>query len=278
MELYDRIRGNNRVLPDALVIGTPAGGTSSLSEYLNSHPMYWGAFTKEVHFFDRPSNWARGVFWYRTFFPLKIQKFYWLTIRKMKFVAGEASPSYLANPYAAHRAFSTVPAAKIIALLRNPVERAYSYYHFRLRKNREKCLSFERAIETEERRLNSDCKAIIGSRFEFGLDYVVNPPYYPYLATGIYANHLKVWLDLYTRDHLLVIKSEDLFSNPFTHYSRILEFLELPRLDLGEYTRINTNTDKQPIEFEIKRRLQLLFKPHNYRLYEILGVDMGWDE
>ena len=265
------------MLPDALIIGTPAGGTSSLSQYLSMHPMYWPARIKEIHYYDRPATWSRGLGWYKRHFPTIIRRSYERNLRRSGFVSGEATPSYLANPMAATRAFAACPSTRIVALLRDPTERAFSYYRFRRRRGRECITSFSEAIETEFRRLTANEIHIHKRDADFGMDYVVNPPYYPYLATGLYANHLRIWLNYYTRDQCLIILSEDFFRDPSTQYARVLEFLDLPPHNLANYPRVNAN----PPEFmdsSTEERLRRLFRSHNDRLSELIGRDLRWND
>ena len=101
-------------LPNFLVIGAGKSGTTSLAAYLDAHPDVFMAHQKEVRFFDR--YWHEGVDWYAAKFAAAAGKA----------AVGEASPSYLQSAEAPARTAQTIPGAKLIALLRNPVDRAYS--------------------------------------------------------------------------------------------------------------------------------------------------------
>src|SRR5512145_282832 len=101
-----------RPLPDFVVIGAQTAGTTALYAYLRWHPGVTGPPWKEVSFFDR--HWWRGEAWHRGQFPL----------RSGQRLVGEASPSYLCHPLAPGRARSLVPDAKLVALVRDPVDRA----------------------------------------------------------------------------------------------------------------------------------------------------------
>src|SRR5436309_16134274 len=107
------------MLPDFIVIGAQKSGTGSLYAYLNGHPDVAGARVKEVHYFDL--HYHRGVDWYLDQFPDEAAA--------RPRCTGEASPYYLFHPHAPRRAFDLVPDARLIALLRDPVDRAISHYH-----------------------------------------------------------------------------------------------------------------------------------------------------
>ena len=107
-----------RKLPDFLVIGVQKGGTRFLYHCLSQHPGITLPFDKEVHFFDR--DFKKGINWYKAFFPLKL-------FSKSK-IAGEITPRYIMNPDAPERSHTVLPNARIIVLLRDPIERAHSHF------------------------------------------------------------------------------------------------------------------------------------------------------
>lgn len=105
-------------LPTFLVIGAMRSGTTSLAHALRAHPEVFVPRQKELHFFDW--NWERGVAWYRER----------LAPGAGRAAVGEATPMYMYYPDALDRMAETVPDARLIAILRNPVDRAYSHYWF----------------------------------------------------------------------------------------------------------------------------------------------------
>src|ERR1044071_7027899 len=124
---YGRATAAARPLPDFLVIGAQKAGTTALYSYLRDHPAIAGPPWKEVSFFDR--HFWRGDAGYRGNFPNR------LSLRRMRArpgaepIGGEASPSYMFHPLAPQRVAELVPDARLIALVRNPVDRALSHYH-----------------------------------------------------------------------------------------------------------------------------------------------------
>jgi hypothetical protein len=249
-------------LPDFLIIGAQKCGTTFLYHLLCQHPYVEPATTKEVHFFD--TNFAEGVQWYRSHFSPPSQQ------DGRKILTGESSPYYIYHPHAARRAAKVVPRAKLIALLRNPVDRAYSDYNHKFREAREH-LSFEEAIEAEEDRLRGEKEKLLADE-----DYH-SPKYrkYSYLSRGIYVDQLVEWDRHFDRDQLLVLKSEDFFENPRESYERVLGFLGLPMWQAGASGQRNEG-EYGEMTLATRRRLEAYFEPHNHRLYEFLGVDFGW--
>jgi hypothetical protein len=232
-------------LPDFIIIGAAKGGTSTLYDLLRSHPHVRVAAHPEIHYFDR--NFEMGLDWYRWHFRPRLKKGDRWTI------TGEASPSYLFDERIPQRVFKDLPAAKLIALLRNPVDRAYSHYQHTVR-SLNTSLSFEQVIEEE---MSGDMGR-------------------GYLARGIYVDQLKRWHQFFDRERLLVVKSEDFFSSTQDTLKCVLGFLDLPEWEPKNVPARNKGRYTQPMSPETRERLREYFEPHNQRLYEYLGRDFGW--
>jgi len=254
--------GGAGAVPDFLIIGAQKCGTTFLYHLLCQHPYVEPATTKEVHFFD--TNFVEGVPWYRSHFLPPTRK------DGRKVLTGESSPYYIYHPHAARRAAKVVPQAKLIALLRNPVDRAYSDYNHKFREARER-LSFEEALEAEEERLRGEKEKILADESYYSL----NHRKYSYLSRGIYVDQLVEWERHFDRDQLLVLKSEDFFENPQESFERVLVFLGLPHSETGASGQRNEG-EYDEMSSATRRRLEAYFEPHNKRLYEFLGVDLGW--
>ena len=113
-KVYTKLTADFHALPNFLIIGAAKSGTSSLYEYLNNHQSILPCVVKEPNFFTE--YYERGVDWYKSCFPFKFQKS----------ISGEATARYYWYPFAAERAHRVVPNAKIILLVRNPIDRSYS--------------------------------------------------------------------------------------------------------------------------------------------------------
>ncbi|NIQ15891.1 MAG: sulfotransferase, partial [Candidatus Dadabacteria bacterium] len=148
---YCSITGFMHILPNYLIIGGQKCGTNSLYAYLANHPNVRPALTKEIRFFDK--YYQRGINWYKVCFPFKFDQ----NLHKGSIIAGEATERYLEYPHAPKRVREALPHVKLILLLRNPVDRAYSHYSMRFKAGKEK-LSFEDAIDKENERTKDEYK------------------------------------------------------------------------------------------------------------------------
>jgi Sulfotransferase domain len=254
-------------LPDFLIIGAQKAGTTYLYHLLTQHPSVESATAKEVHYFD--VHFSKGVDWYRSHFPRPV----WREGRKI--MTGEASPYYLFHPHAARRAADAVPQAKLIVLLRNPVDRAYSDYQHKYREGREPLKSFQEAIEAEGHRLSGEREKMLAHE-----DYA-SPNYrkFSYVSRGVYVDQLEEWRKYFDEDQFLVLKSEDFFGHPKNTLASVHEFLGLPPWEVGELDEEPEESHKGSyvdLNPTVRERLETYFEPHNRRLYELLGVDFGW--
>ncbi|HXK24519.1 MAG TPA: sulfotransferase domain-containing protein [Myxococcota bacterium] len=273
LKLERRATGFLRLLPDFLILGAAKSGTTSLYRYLVQHPRIRRARRKEIRFFDREH--ARGPHWYRAHFPLALRG-RWEMLRHGEFATGEASPSYLFYPHAAARVHALVPHAKLIAILRNPIDRAWSQYRHKVRRGIEP-LSFEDAIAEEPERTRGEWERILADERYRGAALF----HFGYLRRGLYAEQLERWLALYPRESLLVLRAEDLFADPNRVIRDTTDFLGLAPRDPGEFVRgfERHNADEDGRETprpETRARLASHFAPHNERLYALLGRDFGW--
>lgn len=252
-----------RVLPDFLILGAQKAGTTSLHTYLSEHPNVAAPLVKEIHFLDY--NYARGESWYRAHFPTQFEKW-----RGDFLLTGEGSPYYLFYPHAAWRAKQFVPRAKLLVLLRHPVERAYSHYQHQVRLGLEE-LTFEEALEREAERLIGEFEKILDDP----LYYSFNFQNYSYCARGMYADQLTRWFKYFSREQFLILQSETFYQDTAREFERVLDFLNLPRWqppsfpanNQGAYETMNPATRAQLVEF---------FALHNARLYELLKIEFEW--
>jgi hypothetical protein len=258
-----------RLLPDFLIIGAQRCGTTSLQRYLIQHPCVAPSFRKEVHFFDR--NLQKGIAWYRAHFPSVPYKYFVTTVLRRRFLTGEASAAYLFYPHAPKKIFETVPRVKLIVLLRNPVDRAYSHYQHEVSLKYE-TLPFDQAIEREAERLRGEREKMLADQSYDSYPY----RHYSYLSRGAYAEQLAHWMKLFPSEQMLILRSEDFFAEPSKIFRQVLNFLELPPFELSEYKPFNAR-EYSSMNAVTRRRLMDYFEPHNRRLRELVGQNFPWN-
>ncbi|MEG4500840.1 tetratricopeptide repeat protein [Microcoleus sp. F10-C6] len=240
-------------VPNFIIIGSQRCGTTSLYTYLAQHPQILTPIKKEMDFFSW--HFDRGIDWYLAHFPPMP--------RGEQFVTGEASPSYFDSREAPERLYSLFPEAKLIVLLRNPVDRAISQF-YRLTDLNWEARSLDRVISDEIERLNQNPEYIIGE--EPG----------NYLARGRYIEFIKNWLAFFPPEQLLILKSEDFYAGAATTLKQVLEFLDLPEYQLSEYQNANPGS-YQRVNESVRDRLSDYFRPYNQQLEESLGRQFEWE-
>lgn len=267
-EVYRSATASIRTLPDFLIVGEAKCGTTSLYDDIVRHPFVREAAVKEVHFFD--IRFHRGLEWYRAQFPIK-----WRTQgtadRRDRLRTGEASPYYMFHPHALSRIRQVLPSVKLIAMLRNPVERAYSQYQHELRHGRESLASFEEAIEREPERLRGEVERMLRDERYNSVEH----RRHSYVTRGIYVDQLENVRRLFDSERLLIVKSEEYFEAPDVVLRRVLAFLELPTWEPRAFVKRNVGS-YVPMDPRVRRRLMEYFAPHNARLADFIGVDFAW--
>lgn len=266
---YGELTSGARADPAFVVIGAKRGGTTSLYNYLLEHPQISPLFParqkiKGPHYYD--AEFARGPRWYRSHFPLRVPG----GSRPGGKIAGEASPYYLFHPLAAGRLARDHPGVRLIVVLRDPVERAYSHYKERVRHGAEP-LSFEDALAAEEDRIRGEAERIArepGYRSAEHEDH-------SYLAQGRYLEMLPRWFSLFPRKQFYIAASEDFYRDPSRIVSEVWSFLGLPPHGLRSRTRHNYHP-APGLRPETRDRLQHAFAAHNSELERLLGRELPW--
>jgi hypothetical protein len=267
LRLHRRATAALRALPDFVVIGAQKGGSSSLYWHLASHPDVMPASKKEVHFFDR--NWTRGVRWYRAHFPLEAARLL-RNAAGRRVLVGEATPGYVFHPQAAVRAAGTLPAARFVVGLRDPVARAHSHYQMMVRRLQE-TRPFEAVVAAELRefdalraRLESDPAA-----------YTEDVHRATYLLRGLYLDQLRRWHTHVGRERLLVLVSEEMRADFPGAYARVLDFLGLAPWVPERFAEYGRAT-REPLDPVLRDELAAFFRPHNEALAAYLGRPLPW--
>jgi len=254
-----------RFLPQFLVIGAQKSGTTSLFKFICQHYQVRPAIRKEVHFFDgglEPAvdNFQKGPRWYRAHFPLKGGR--------RRSITGEASPLYLFNPLAPQRIRRLIPDAKLIAVIRDPVDRAVSHYFHEVRKERE-TLPMLQAFKAEEERL-----APVLNTADYKHDRFLHASY---KKRGIYWEQLERYFRCFPKNQLLVLESESFFSRPRAILKQVFAFL---RIDAGfsitDTRPRNVRPEKPEVEAGVYDYLAAFFRPHNQALSALVRRRFNW--
>jgi hypothetical protein len=238
------------------------GGTTSLFQYLARHPQINPPFRKEIKFFD--IHYGQGLNWYRAHFPLKVKMV-------EDTITGEATPYYIFHPLAAKRIAKDLPNTKLVTVLRNPVDRAYSHYNHMVRVGREK-LSFEEALDKEEERLFQEEEKIISNPEHSTFNHL----HYSYKARGRYVEQIEKWLNLFPKEQMLFLSSEELYSNPSAAYGKATGFLGLTAWGPGNF-KVFKQGEYDDLPAQSREKLAKHFESYNQQLYKLLGIDFGWN-
>jgi sulfotransferase family protein len=271
-------------LPDFLIVGAGKAGTTSLAAWLRAHPQVFVPAEKELHFFDR--SWDRGVDWYRAQFAEA----------PADATAGEATATYMIHSVYIDRMAAVVPDARLIAMLRNPVDRARSQYDhmvargarawepYRTFDGRSGPRSFGELIELELELDPSDWRTS-------GMC----------LARGRYVKQLQDLAARFDRERIQVALYDDLVDDPPGMFAAVCGFLGVdegirpeavgqafdPLALMGPGVTEDSHDDllvtapegprtaREAIPAPLRARLVEHFRPYNDELAEWLGVDLS---
>jgi hypothetical protein len=253
-------------LPGFILIGGQRCGTTAVFHELRRHPAVGNPLRKEIHYFD--VNHARGERWYRAHFP---------TLEEMAargaLITGEASPSYLFHPDVPERVQAMLPDARFIVLLRDPVIRAWSQWSLARALHHEP-LSFEDAVQNEPERLTRALERKAADPNDKGTEY----RRVSYLARGDYAAQLRRWFDQVGRERVLVLVSEEMFTDPVPEFRKVESFLGLPAWEAfaGITQRYAKGGAGEGMSAETAARLREQFAPKIRDTEQLLGRDLPW--
>lgn len=209
------------------ILGAPRAGTTSLYYYLLQHPQIYIPPEKELYFFVSDAwkpidkNDVLGLHIDQADLDAYLQKF---DNRQQRPISGDATTWYLYHPAAAARIHHYFPEAKMMALLRNPIERAYSHYQYNRQKGREPLSSFEEAIEQETNRQAQGWK-----------------DNYHYIQMGYYFQQIQRYLKYFKPEQLRFYLYEDIQNRPKWLVQDIFNFLNLPTSPVDVSQRINVS-------------------------------------
>lgn len=289
-------------LPYALIIGSMKSGTTALSMYLTEHPHVLPSKHKELHFFDfkyKPQK--DGIrrkdtrdFLKKVFQRSLLDESKHFLYSNPNTVAIEDSPRYMfLSMDIPARVLCVTPWVKILAILRNPVDRAYSQYNMHQNFKPNSTETFEDWVARDMELLQktgviqneipnaefagSEHERLAWKRYTRGNEKWV-------VGRGLYALQLRHWFQAYKaagkdESNFMIIQSEQMRSNKAAVYKNVLEFLELEKFDLTIEEEPYAFTYNAPMKNETRELLQNFYKPYNKELYELLGSEWEgiWD-
>lgn len=261
--------GGAGMLPSFLIAGAQRCGTTSMARVLSKHPAVFAALLRqEVHYFD--TGYHQGLGWYRSRFPLQARARLSARAAGMNPVAFESSPYYMFHPLAAGRIARDLPGVKLLVLIRDPVERAYSAHAHETFLGFE-TESFERALELEEERLDGEAERIVTSPGYASVSH----QHHAYRTRGRYAEQLERLETIFGRERICVVDSEAFFADPEPVYDTVLEFLGLPHRGYPLFKAHNSRA-RAPLPRAVRAALEEYYRPHDERLARWLGHEPGW--
>ncbi len=245
--------------PDYIIIGAAKAGTTALHFMMQQHPQITRFPLHEIHFFDL--QFDKGMEWYKKQFP---------AVDRKKLLVGEKSPYYIFHPWVPERVFTTCPSCKIIAILREPVSRAYSHYLMIYGKKGE--LSFEEALAMEEQWI------------DFATNEMLENPNFnhpkhrmhSWFSRGKYAEQLERWFQFFPREQILILTMDELKKDHQKTLNKIFEFLGLEHYPIPLIHRNKGFQGMPPINPKTKKMLEKRYEPYNRQLEELLGIKLNW--
>lgn len=258
-----------RMIPEFIVIGGQRCGTTSLFRNIAEHPQVLRpGIEKGIDWFTL--HYDRDMSWYRSHFP--VERIARLRVgRHGRAVAFEACTYYMFHPFAMQRLAERLPDVKLVAMLRDPVERAFSAYKHELARGFETEPDFATALALEDSRLEGEIEKIAAD-----VTYESHAHrHQAYRRRGEYAEQLERVLALFPRERVHVLDSESYFAEPEREYAALLEFLELEPYAPARFDRHNARPSK-PMPADTRDLLTEHYAPHDKRLADLLGRTPRW--
>ncbi len=252
--------------PEVVVVGAQRCGTTTLFRLLSDHPdVMRPSFSKGIGFFDL--EYRRGMRWYRAHFPLRRPA--WLFGRRARRLTFESSGYYCYHPLAAERIARDLPGVRVVMLVRDPVERAWSAYkHERARGFED--LDFEEALDREPERLSGEVERL---RTEPGYRSFEHR-HHSYLARGRYFEQVTRLQAALGSDRVRVVDAGRFFEDPAAEFTELTEWLGLPGHPPESVDRWNARPGD--LEPALRRRLEEYFAPHDRALAGLVGWTPSW--
>ncbi|WP_052327922.1 sulfotransferase family protein [Serinicoccus marinus] len=257
-----------RMVPDIVIVGAQRSGTTTLFRLLSDHPqVVRPTVSKGMAYFDL--NYDRGFSWYRAQFPLKLTAR--LRSRNRPVKTFESSGYYMFHPLAAQRIADDLPEAKLVAMLREPVQRAYSAHRHELRRGFES-EPFEEAIARESDRVDGEAERLTADPSYRSFEH----QHHAYLGRSEYAAQISRLIAAVGENRLYVVDAERFFRDPSKEFAKLCLWL-----GLEEQTDIDVEAwnaaPREAMSDQVRTDLEQRFAPHNAALSAVLQQLPSWD-
>ena len=255
-----------RLRPSFVIVGAQRAGTTTLYRVLSDHPaVARPTVSKGIGYFDL--NYHRGSRWYTGHFPLA-----WLARRKHGPAAAtfESSGYYLFHPLVPERIARDLPGLRVVVMVREPVERAYSAHRHELARGFED-QEFEQAVALEEERLAGEVERIIADPTYESFHH----RHHAYLARSRYSEQVDRFIDALGHDQVYVVDADVFFADPDTEFDRLRTWLGLPEWKPQNVEQWNARP-RTPMDPALRERLERHFEPYDARLAEQMGRTPSW--
>lgn len=263
-----RLTARWRTLPGFLIVGAQRSGTTSLFKTLVQHPSVASPFLRKgVHYFDQ--RYDRGMDWYRGNFPFaassKLRR-----LHREGVVTGESSPYYMFHPLAPGRIARDLPEVRLLVLVRDPVERAYSAHSHELARGFE-TEPFEHALELEPQRTAGERARLLRDDGYHSRSW----QHHAYVTRGQYVEQLKALESAVGRHRIMLIDSAAFFETPLVVFGEVCDFLGLAPAQGISFERHNARS-RAPLSPSLRRQLQEHFLPFDEELAAWWGQVPSW--
>ena len=264
-----RLTAPARMTPSFLIVGAQRCGTTSMYKTLAQHPMVLPAVLhKGAHYFD--TGYGHGPAWYRGHFPLRVTARWAAPGPGRLPITGESSPYYLFHPLAGPRIAADLPDVKLLVLLRDPVERAYSA-HAHERARGFETEPFERALELEPIRLaGEEAKLIADPAYQS-----YSHQHHAYVTRGRYADQLRRLEALFGRDRMHVVDSQRFFTDPEPVFAEVVDFLGIGTAAGIVFEKHNARP-RAPMPDSVRAKLEDQLADSDAELETWLGAPPSW--
>ncbi len=268
-DVVGRATSGARVLPDLLICGGQRCGTTSMYKALVQQPhIFRPVWRKGVHYFD--VAYQHDLSWYRSHFPLEAQLTRAAKRHDTRALSFESSPYYLFHPLAADRIAADLPDARLLVLVRDPVERAHSAHAHEFARGFE-TLGFEEALDAEDERLQGEVEKLRADPHYRSAAH----RHQAYRSRGEYAVQLDRIAALVGRDRIKVVDSHRFFTDPEPLYADVLSWLGSRPVVQPTFERHNAR-GRVDMPDSVRQRLEEHFAPHDAALESWLGHVPSW--